>query len=71
MSARRYRVTGMHCASCGLLVDDTLEDLPGIVSSSTDVRANCTVVEGDVNDSVVMAAIAELGYQAVPDGARR
>ncbi len=68
---RRYRISGMHCASCGLLVDDTLEDIPGVASSSTDVRSGCAVVAvepgASIDDAVVVAAITDLGYDARPD----
>ena len=68
---RRYRITGMHCASCGLLVDDTLEDLPGIASSSTDVRSGCADIDlepgATVHHDVVLAAITGLGFEARPD----
>lgn len=61
-------VGGMHCASCGLLVDDVLEDLPGVARSATDVTAGRTLVtlaEGAlVEPWVVAEAIAELGYTA-------
>ncbi len=71
MTPRRYRITGMHCASCGLLVDDTLEDIPGIESSRTDVRAGRTIVAIQpgtvVNDDIVLAAIIGLGYEAHPE----
>ena len=71
MTTRRYRITGMHCASCGLLVDDTLEDIPGIESSSTDVRAGHAVVDVKpsalVSDDTILAAITGLGYEAHPD----
>ena len=69
--SRRYRVTGMHCASCGLLVDDTLEDIPGIASSSTDARSGSAVIDlepgATVEHDVVIAAITSLGYEARPD----
>jgi len=69
--SRRYRITGMHCASCGLLVDDTLEDIPGIASSSTDVRSGCAVIDlepgATVDHDVVLVAITGLGYEARPD----
>lgn len=68
---RRYRITGMHCASCGLLVDDTLEDIPGIASSTTDARSGLTIVDvetgASIDDDAVLAAIASLGYAATPD----
>ena len=63
-------VGGMHCASCGLLIDDVLEDLPGVARSATDVTAGRTLVtltEGAVVEPWVVAeAIAELGYPARP-----
>lgn len=31
-------IEGMHCNSCGLLIDDELEDLAGVRSAATDVR---------------------------------
>jgi len=64
--SRRYRITGMHCASCGLLVDDTLEDLPGVSTAETDVRNATTRITAadDLADDAVVAAITALGYQA-------
>ncbi len=71
MTTGRYRITGMHCPSCGLLVDDTLEDIPEIQSSSTDVRAGHVVINikpgALVNDDTILAAITGLGYEAHPD----
>lgn len=57
-------ITGMHCASCGVLVDDCMEDVTGVVSSQTDVkRGTCVaVVEPDLADAAVLAAVAEAGY---------
>lgn len=62
-------VTGMHCASCGLLIDETLEELPGVVSSSTDLRRKTTTVEYDPTQtslSAIAAEIGSLGYAASP-----
>jgi copper chaperone CopZ len=59
-------IVGMHCASCGLLVDDCMEDVDGVVSSRTDLRSKkCTaVVAEDVSDDVLLAAVVEAGYTA-------
>lgn len=60
-------VTGMSCASCGLLIDDAVEDLPGVTRSHTDTRTDRTTVELDDSGTVaehVIAAIAAEGYQA-------
>ncbi|WP_262007903.1 heavy-metal-associated domain-containing protein [Streptomyces sp. FIT100] len=40
-------VEGMHCTSCGLLIDDELEEGDGVRSSTTDVRTRRTVVRLD------------------------
>jgi Cu+-exporting ATPase len=57
-------ITGMHCASCTLLVDDCMEDVDGVVSSRTDLRSGqCTAVVSDtVTDADVLGAVAEAGY---------
>nr|WP_260860025.1 cation transporter [Streptomyces cupreus] len=62
-------VEGMHCASCGLLIDDELEDLPAVRSSSTDVRAGRTVVHlepgADPDTAALVAAVEGAGdYRA-------
>ena len=57
-------IAGMHCASCGILVDDCMEDLDGVVSSQTDLRSGrcVAVVDGTVSETDVLAAVAEAGY---------
>lgn len=60
-------VTGMHCTSCSLLIDETLEELPGVISSSTDLRRETTTVEYDpaqTSSAVIAEEIAKLGYSA-------
>lgn len=65
--ALTFAVTGMHCSSCGLLIDDTVEELDGVAGSQTDSRRGRTVVRGDpgmVSVESIVAAIADAGYQA-------
>lgn len=60
-------ITGMHCASCGLLIDETLEELPGVISSSTDLRRERTTVDYDPAQTdlpLITAEIVKLGYTA-------
>lgn len=65
-----FRIEGMHCASCALLIDDTLEDLPGVASTQTSMKQRRTVVERRPGSTpaelvgAVIAAIDELGYTA-------
>ncbi|MGQ0631564.1 MAG: heavy-metal-associated domain-containing protein [Sporichthyaceae bacterium] len=68
MSTLVLAVTGMHCGSCGMLIDEAVEDLPGVRSSSTDMRAERTTVDLDgsgATPSDVIAAIVAEGYTAV------
>lgn len=62
-----FEVSGMHCASCGLLVDDCVEDLDGVVTSTTDVRSGRCVVVADagVSEAAILGAVAEAGYTGV------
>ena len=65
----QFTVTGMHCASCGLLIDDTLEDLDGVTRAQTSVKAGRTTVQADPDrcqPADVIAAIAQAGYTATP-----
>ncbi|MFN2495117.1 MAG: heavy-metal-associated domain-containing protein [Pseudonocardiaceae bacterium] len=62
-----FRIEGMHCGSCALLIDDALADLPGIRSTQTSVKQGRSTVEldpGQCTPSDVLAAIADLGYTA-------
>ena len=68
MTAYTFAVTGMHCASCGMLIDETLEDLPGILKSQTSVKAGRTTVDANpdkISTKEIVTAIAEAGYAAV------
>jgi len=62
-----FAVAGMHCGSCPLLIDETLEDLDGVARSTTSLRAGRSTVEVDprrCQPDQVIAAIAEAGYTA-------
>ncbi|MDI3420875.1 cation transporter [Streptomyces luteolus] len=61
-----FAITGMHCNSCGLLIDDEIEELPGVTTSTTNLRTERTVVELErpVPAQEIVAAIAAAGYTA-------
>jgi copper chaperone len=64
-----FQVDGMHCGSCALLIDDTLEDLPGVRSTQTTMKQGRSTVELDpslTSPEDVIHAIGELGYRASP-----
>ncbi|MEV4705424.1 cation transporter [Actinoplanes sp. NPDC049316] len=66
-STYSFTVTGMHCSSCAMRIDDALEETAGVHRSQTSVRAGRTVVDVDaaVADPETLAAvIGSLGYTA-------
>lgn len=66
-----FTVSGMHCASCGLLIDDAVADIEGVDRSETDSRRGRTVVSADPAVATVediVAAVAAAGYRAEPVG---
>ena len=70
-ATRELPVGGMHCASCGLLIDEAVEELQGVRRCSTEVRRGRARVEYDpavTTLEVIASAIAGLGYTCVaPD----
>ena len=66
-STHVFRVDGMHCGSCPLLIDDTLEDLPGVSRSQTELKAARSTVWLDTTHTdpqQVIETISDLGYTA-------
>ena len=67
ISRHTFRVDGMHCGSCALLIDDCLDDLPGVRAAQTRAKAGLSTVELDLTQSRpedVISAIEQLGYRA-------
>ncbi|MFJ3620643.1 heavy-metal-associated domain-containing protein [Streptomyces iakyrus] len=66
------KVEGMYCASCGLLIDDELEEVPGVRASRTDVGKGRCIVEltraGAVEHAALISAVERAGYQATVAG---
>jgi copper chaperone len=66
-STHVFQIDGMHCGSCSLLIDDTLEDLPGVSRSHTELKARRSTVQLDtavIDAQQVIDAITDLGYTA-------
>jgi len=60
------RIDGMHCASCAISVDDTLEALDGVHSSKTSYARSLVKIDHDperVNAHHLHDAITQAGYQ--------
>lgn len=69
----KLSIEGMHCSSCSLNIDGALEELSGVVQSSTSYAQSKTVVSFDPNKVGIpelQATIKELGYGAKCDDHR-
>lgn len=67
MTKTKLKVSGMHCGSCALTIDDTLEELEGVTKSSTSFARGRTKLEYEeslIDLDTVRSIIADLGYQA-------
>lgn len=62
-----FKLSGLHCPSCSLNIDNTLEDLPGVLSSEASYAKLTVKVEFNpqqIDENKIKNAITELGYQA-------
>ena len=63
------KTSGMHCRSCSMLVDMTVEELDGVTDVRTDHASGETVVTYDdaqVSLDAIVNAIRGAGYDAEP-----
>ncbi len=63
----RLATTGMHCGSCAMLIDMTLEDIAGVSAVSTDYATRMTEVSFDasvVSIDDIIVAVRAVGYDA-------
>ena len=67
MSTAVFKVTGMHCSSCSMLVTMNVEELAGVSKVECDHATGRTVITFDPSRLSVAAlsgAIADAGYTA-------
>jgi copper chaperone CopZ len=69
MASIDLKTGGMHCASCSMLIEMTVGDLPGVTAAKSDYVSGATHVEYDpaqVSVEDIVNAIVEAGYTAEP-----
>lgn len=61
---QRYRVTGMHCASCELIIEEKLKQLPGVSLAKIDRENNELTIESKekINREKLNKMFKENGY---------
>jgi copper chaperone CopZ len=65
----RLNTTGMHCRSCSMMVDMTVEELEGVSAVRTDHATGETIVTFDdaqTGVDAIINAIRGAGYDAEP-----
>lgn len=65
MDTIELNVPTVHCPSCKLNIEETLEELPGVDDSDVDIDAKRVTVSFDpviVTPSAIGAAVEEAGY---------
>jgi Cu+-exporting ATPase len=58
-------LSGLHCTSCAVNIDLTLEDIPGVINSKTSYQKSETTVSYDstkTNSEKIAKELADLGY---------
>lgn len=69
MVKKKFKIKGMHCSSCAMLIDGDLEELEGVKISKTSYAKEETEVEFDqdkVEVTLILETIEKSGYSALP-----
>ena len=67
MTTSEYQVTGMTCGHCEMSVREEVSQIAGVESLSVAATTGRLVLtsQAELDDSAVIAAVEEAGYQAV------
>lgn len=64
----KFKISGMHCSSCAMNIDNNLEEIPGIISSQTNYAKGETEIifaPGKSVKTLAKKAIEALGYEVI------
>ncbi|MFH0797894.1 MAG: heavy-metal-associated domain-containing protein [Candidatus Woesearchaeota archaeon] len=63
-----YNVKGMHCASCEMLIKDSLEEMDGVIKADVSHKkgyVKITFDEKKVKEDKIKEAIKKEGYEVI------
>src|SRR5690349_21411681 len=63
-----FHVSGMHCASCVLMTESELKDLPSVSRATTSLKKHSVEVVGDFGDKTPAAIAEELSIPLLKHG---
>jgi Cu+-exporting ATPase len=64
---KQYNISGMHCASCALVIENNLKKLPGVTNAGVNYATQKATVEydcQDCSDQGVIKTVQQSGYKA-------
>ncbi len=64
----KLKISGMRCSACAMNIDNSIEEIPGVLSSKTNYARGETEVifkPGTTVQPAAKKAIEKLGYKAV------
>lgn len=66
MTTAQFTVTGMTCHHCEMSVTEEVSEIPGVESVEVSHETGVLVVNSStpIDDTAVLAAVEEAGYQA-------
>ncbi len=59
---KQYKITGMSCAACSARVEKAVGSVDGVTACNVNLLTSTLAVEGDVQDSDIIAAVVGAGY---------
>lgn len=59
---KKYKVGGMACGGCSASVERALKALPGVIDVKVNHITGIAIVVGEVDDSAVVSAIENAGF---------
>ena len=65
---KTFKIEGMHCNSCAMLIDMDIEDLPGVKLCKTSYAKSKTEVEFEeskIKPETLIEVIKNTGYKAI------
>ncbi len=65
MNLLKFKINGMSCSHCKLRVEKALAATHGVQSFQVDLTQGLAEVRGDAAPTQIIAAINQLGYEAI------
>src|SRR3989339_1599461 len=64
MKTQQFKISGMHCASCALVIENALKKVDGVKSVNVNYGTEKATIEGSVKPDDILKVIKDAGYRA-------